>query len=167
MSGTRPKSGDVSKPHRPQNETRRHAFDISIQLISKYHLVFIYREGNRQSILLPRHVRAPDPKVKKYRSAEHCRQYEAYIGGIRDHGLTHIASLIFQPSVWPEGIGIVSKNFGVLMNNPRIHTNNCLATVSLHRLPERPSLTPSGIYLPSTAIPPTGVTRGRLIPTAG
>ena len=140
--------------------------DISIQLRSAGRQVRL-RDTKRQvhDLLLPKHIRAPDPKAKKKRSSTMVSQ-----GSARDHGWkgkTHIAGVVFQPPVRSEGFNIFAEDFSIPMDYPRVDTNYCLGGCQYVADDTRYIHTPSGINRLSISMPPAGVTLGRLMPTAG
>lgn len=102
-------------------------------------------EGN---LLLPIQNRDPAPKLKNARSRqslEHGLTQRCYPKAF-DRRLTHLADTfrLFQPSVRPEFVCIFAESLFMLVNDPRIRSNNGLnnrfmsdiTTYLLHRVKE-------------------------------
>lgn len=83
-----------------------------------------------------------------------------------DH--THAASLLLNPSFWPERLNIFTVYILVAMYCPCAGRNNGLSHNQLHSANVKfLSLTPSGINFSAIKSPPVGTIRGRAMPTAG
>jgi hypothetical protein len=75
-------------------------------------------------VLLPIHILAPEPNVKKYRTAtlrQRCRD-----SPWKDHIDTHIVSVFLEPSVRPKKGSICPKDLGIAMYNLGIRSDNGL-----------------------------------------
>jgi len=82
----------------------------------------------------------------------------------------HVPRVVFQPAVWTEGFGVFSVDGFVAVDDPGIGADDGLMVLVKKRDErdgKRKRHTFLGRNFPAITVPPSGTTRGRLMPTAG
>jgi hypothetical protein len=84
------------------------------------------------------------------------------------HELTHVSRVLLQPAVWAEVLDVFAVDLFVTVNHPWVGPDNSLFSSQRGSF-RKDSIehTPSGMKVSAMVAPPAGVTRGKLMPTAG
>lgn len=80
---------------------------------------------------------------------------------------THVSRILLQPTVRAEVFNVFTVHLFVTMNHPRIGAYDSLLGYQYGVMNDSGEHTPAGMKVFAMVAPPAGVTRGKLMPTAG